>query len=1234
MKGSLDLQLMKIIKKGWSWKKRIPGFDPEFYLTHYADLGPLRTYEQARAHYLKHGKAEGRYPNEDAYLEGSGVLNDIKSEFDVVAYRFYNKDLALHFSTEEELFRHYVRNGRKERRMCRFPEGEVGHELFSDAEKWKSAFSLQDFLAWCGHELETLPRSREEGLAIFLERGIEQLWPINLEYAFDIDFFRAQNALQPEVSDSEAYRMWLTEGFPEGISPNEQHFLAPYLQGFPFPLSFHWQTFAKTARLPHYTTRSRALIAFFDQAVPLILRNLDCLGADAPWLLDRIARRALAQGSASKAAALIEKAVGLEPTADRLSFLGETQQILGSKARALPAYAESILKGGAPLTAFLNAATIQADNRDFTQAFATLRQAHPMWRQKNAYHTKVREIVQLYFEHESARAHDLYQTAITEDFDAGIRASADSLITDALDQIRTVYLESEALPAPVGGRPNGYVAILANHDLRQCTYYRVEQKIMQFEQSDIPVKVFSRSDIEGFIDSLIGARAAIFYRVPAIPSILYAILYAKSMNLHTYYEVDDLIFDSSSYPDPLATFEGQISAREYAGLQFGVPLFRYALSVCEHSIASTPALLDRMQAVAASPSGIVLRNGLDLRSQVALAIGAYPLRSQDGPIRIFYGSGTKAHNADFNTIVAPALLSLMLRHPHVELVLVGHLKLRPEFDQFKERIRTFPFTSDVTAYLALLASCHINLAVLEPGAVADCKSEIKWLEAAILQVPSIVSGTKTYRDIISNGVDGLIANSDTEWQSSLDYLVTNRAIRKKIGAAARAKALQDYNLDVTAEVLRSEFARKHETAASSLPPRKLRLLICNVFFAPQSYGGATRVVEDNVRDLAAQYPDLEIAVFCSDEGGAPAGRLRMYSEGSIPVYRLSTPENSRMDWAPFNEDNAAPFERVLDHFRPDLIHFHCIQRLTATIAEVAIKKSIPYVVTLHDGWWISDDQFFVGKDGLQLPSCDPLSDQVNQRALLASVTRRQRLAALLRNAEARLSVSVPFARIYEEAGIPEIDVIENGAPAVKSPPRVLRKDGRVALGHLGGRSAHKGAALLEATLRRGRFSNLHLTMVDGTLAAGQSIETIWGTTPVTLIAPYPQAEVGCLYARLNVLLAPSIWPESFGLVAREASINGLWVIASELGAVGQDVEDGWNGCVINVSTTKGLSEALSKIDAEPNEYRTSPPGHRHIIRSRADQALELYYLYHEIIRRVDDRKDLSTFSSSASSKPI
>lgn len=1204
----------KLIYK-FAVNKYAKGFDPNFYLSHYDDLKNIKGKGSALKHYINHGRHEGRYINENDFLK-NGMNSDSISEnnFDVSAYKFYNKDLAKRFETEEEFFLHYVRHGKKEGRIANFPEDVDTGYILSYKEKWRSIFCYSDFIAWCGEYIEKIPSSREEALDLFNSIGIDNIYPLNFEYAFDVKFSRENNTLPDHnhKSDQGLYRAWLAEGFPANVPPNERVFLSSYLGGFPYPLLFDWQTFIRRRGLSISTTRCQALIVLFNAPVRRIIRSIDLMGQDSPWLLDRIARRALVLGDHRKAVALFTQATTLAPSAESWCLLGDAYRELGAVGEALEAYTASIAIGGAPIWSFCHAADIHVSRKEFTEAFDVLRKAWPHWRQKVEFGRKLLEVTQLYFDHQSARAHALYREIAEQKSDLVQREAVDALLTTTLNEIQAIYTEMDSLPAPLGGDKEGYVAILANDDLRQCTRYRIEQKALQFEKADIPVKVFSHSDVNEFIDSLIGARAVIFYRVAAVPDILRAILYANRMGLDTYYEVDDLIFDSSSYPDPFGSFEGQVSVTEYAGLQFGVPLFRYAMSMCKGSIASTPALAEQMQRVTSTDANIVVRNGLDERNIPAITMGANPIRNGSGRVRIFYGSGTKAHNADFNRLVAPSLLNLMQRCPHVDLVIVGHLKLNSELAAMGDRIITYAFIPDVTAYWSVLASCDINLAVLEPGIVADCKSEIKWLEAAILQIPSIVSGTRTYCEVIKDGVDGFIANSPEEWQSALERLITNPELGATVGAEARRNALRDYDLEVPAQTLKKRFDDLPSSTRLG-PEKRLRVLICHVFFAPQSYGGATRVVEDNVRIFRERYPDLEIGIFCSEDGATTPGRLRMGTENGVPVYRLSTPQEADMDWQAFNEDHVEPFERVLDHFRPDIIHFHCIQRLTATIVEVALRREIPYLVTLHDGWWVSDHQFLVDRDGMQqLPSTDILGSVVGNPDRLQSIARRQRLASLLQNSTANLVVSAPFAKVYAEAGIVGLRVVENGTPPIGEVARSPRQDGRVALGHVGGRSAHKGASLIEATLRRGNFQNVHLTMVDGTLEPGQSVNTIWGTTPVTLTAPYPQSRVGQLYGQLDVLLAPSTWPESFGLVTREALASGLWVVASNLGAIGEGIEDDLNGYVIDVATTRDLRRAIEKIDADPDKYRSVPLGRPKETRSMADQAIELYDIYRSI----------------------
>ncbi len=123
----------------------------------------------------------------------------------------------------------------------------------------------------------------------------------------------------------------------------------------------------------------------------------------------------------------------------------------------------------------------------------------------------------------------------------------------------------------------------------------------------------------------------------------------------------------------------------------------------------------------------------------------------------------------------------------------------------------------------------------------------------------------------------------------------------------------------------------------------------------------------------------------------------------------------------------------------------------------------------------------------------------------------------------------------------------------------------------------------------------------------------WGATAVQIVGKVPQEQIGELYAEMDVLLAPSLWPESFGLVTREAHAAGLWVVASQLGAIGEDIDEGVNGFRVDVGSPDGLRAVFQRIDADPERFRASPPQPSHPARTAADQGKDLIALYDRLL---------------------
>ncbi len=797
-------------------------------------------------------------------------------------------------------------------------------------------------------------------------------------------------------------------------------------------------------------------------------------------------------------------------------------------------------------------------------------------------------------------------------------------MTAGLSRITDRLSTFEDLPGRVGPADGGHVVLFANHALPQCRHYRIEQRIRQLDHLGIPHRTFGSDEVEAAREALVGACTLIVYREPAFVGTIRLLLHAQALGVPSLYDIDDLIFDPAHYPESFSTFEKQIDFESYVGLLYGTPLIRFAITLCDAGLTSTTILARHVAPLTRTGRCDVVPNGLDDRNDRFLQ--APILRADDGEVVILYGSGSRAHNRNFNETVGPALLDLMAGRPEVVLAVAGYLDLDPAFALYANRIRSFPFSRDLGSYWALLSEVDINLAVLTPGEMNDGKSEIKWLEAAVSGVPSIVSASARYREVVEDGIDGLVAASPDAWRDALFRLVGDGALRRRIGERARARARVDYALSATADLLAVALASAPVVAGPVAGQPRLRVLVVHVLFPPQSSGGATRVVRDNVDDMLDRHGDeIELAVYTTDfdapvpsEGGeAPrAGRSsRVGHYRTIPVFRVSRGSDTEFTYR--DEVAGESFAAVLACWKPDVVHFHCVQFLTGSVVEACRAAGIPYLVTLHDAWWISPSQFLIDADNLlQAPGLRALADGA---ATMAEVDRKRFLGDQLAGAAALLAVSDSFAEVYRRAGFAQTQSVPNGlsslfldAPAVR-PPREGR---RVRIGHIGGLSQHKGSHLLRLVLEGGQFECIEVVVVDHAMNPDARRAILWGTTPVTIRGPAEQDGVLALYADLDVLVAPSIWPESYGLVSREALALGLWVVASDLGALGEDVVEGENGFRIDVRDATDLARVLRLIDADPDKFGV-PPRRRSRPRLASSQADDLITLYQDIAARGD-----------------
>jgi glycosyltransferase involved in cell wall biosynthesis len=743
--------------------------------------------------------------------------------------------------------------------------------------------------------------------------------------------------------------------------------------------------------------------------------------------------------------------------------------------------------------------------------------------------------------------------------------------------------QADAYDAPHVAAPATLLAprvlMIAELTLPQCAKYRVWQKQEFFRRLGVPCVVVDWRETGACLSAAALATWVILYRVPGFPAQMDMIAALRRMRLHLTWEVDDLIFDKALFLDNRNIDSLDKDMRE--GIISGVDLYRNCMLACDDGIASTESLAAAMRGAGLRDVAVV-ENALDeetLRVASAIRAVARPVR---GEVVIAYGSGTKTHNADF-AVATDALLEVMQARPAVRLRIVGELQLDARFAAFGARVERLP-PAPYAAYLGLLGDSDISIAPLEPTLFNDAKSNIKFLEAAILAIPSVCSPRANFVAVVADGNTGLLAEGDVAWRDALLRLIDDAGLRVRMGQAALAAALARYAPGSVAE-------RQLAPLVAGMDRRgdpALRVLMANVYFWPRSYGGATIVAEEMATKLAARV-DTEMFVATCVDRGMHDMPLRRYEHAGLQIFAVPVVEDADAIAQFDNPAVADMFGEMLDAIRPDVVHLHSVQWLSATVARACAARGIPYVITLHDAWWLCPRQFMVtadekycGQTNIDIAVCEACEPGAKHLRL-----RRDVLLETLHGAALLLSPSAAHRALYIANGIApaRIQVAPNG---VRLPAGTVQRQvrARPRFGYVGGDVAVKGFPLVRRAFEALTRDDWDLVLVDNTLNLGfASVDADkWHVRGrIEVVPAYAQNSMDAFFAGIDVLLFPSQWKESFGLTVREALVRDVWVVTTDGGGAAEAVTDGVNGSIIPLDGRhEGLRAAIDRLlDTQP-----------------------------------------------------
>lgn len=427
------------------------------------------------------------------------------------------------------------------------------------------------------------------------------------------------------------------------------------------------------------------------------------------------------------------------------------------------------------------------------------------------------------------------------------------------------------------------------------------------------------------------------------------------------------------------------------------------------------------------------------------------------------------------------------------------------------------------------------------------------------------------------------------------------------------------------------------------------LLIVHQFF-PEFTSGTEVLANSVARELAGR--GHQVRIFTAHPTALPMSdeeRFDEYQYEGIHVYRFYhsyVPMAGQSSMVELSFDNhlaASYFKKVLDGFKPDVVHFFHLNRLGIGLIDHAVQAQVPAFITPTDFWAICPTAQLMLPEGqacsgpshhagncvkhfventqkgvvqrafksLPIAFADHLV-WLTQVGILPRYPHRIEVQAI----GSRLSKSISRLNKLTKIVSPNrfmtgkltqygvspsqiIDVaygIDLDASEVIPPRRLSRHPLRI--GYIGTLAPHKGCHILVESFKSlpqgaailkmyGNLEDFPEYVNELRVQAAQNVQ-------IEFCGVFHNSKIAEVMADLDVLIVPSLWFENTPLVLYSAQAARCPVIASNFPGMSEVIQDQLNGLLFDAGNVIGLAAQLSRLINESDligklSENTQPP---------------------------------------------
>lgn len=449
----------------------------------------------------------------------------------------------------------------------------------------------------------------------------------------------------------------------------------------------------------------------------------------------------------------------------------------------------------------------------------------------------------------------------------------------------------------------------------------------------------------------------------------------------------------------------------------------------------------------------------------------------------------------------------------------------------------------------------------------------------------------------------------------------------------------------------------------------MKILLVSNGMPPSAFGGVETYTNDLARALTGA--GHTVSIFCRESDFSQSDySVHDGPEAGLRVIRVVNDYKQISSWRETFLDARIEqvFQTMLADLQPDVIHFQHLIALSARLPEIAAGQRIPFLTTLHDFWPLCQRVNLVDwrsalcegpRQGGDCYTCTlgaagqihfspaqatwlriikrlitPDSRRRLRRWLFPDQDVQQQPSALSGSRQVfeeryevfRRSISLSDYILAPSAYVRE-RYIANGYPSriltlplgidPPGPAEPASRGRPLTFGLIGSVIPIKGIDLLIQAFRAVRNPEIRLNIYGRTDISPVYLEQLKQLAAqderIHFMGPFPPEQRGQVYQQIDLLVIPSVVPETFSLVAREALLHHKPVIASRLGALTEIIRDGVNGYLFSPSHPDELGRILTHIAENPQMLQSLELPGPFPIHTSAGHMQKLVELYSDLL---------------------